>query len=305
MSELPAGLQDALEGFRAWLRIDRGLSANTLSAYTADARRFADYLASHGHVDLATPSHSDIVGWLGWLEGQGVGARSRNRARTAVRQLMRFAKDGGIRRDGDPTALTRSARAVRPLPVVLSAAQIEHLLQAPADPGPLGRRDRAMIQVIYSAGLRVGELVSLRRAAVDLVEGLVSVRGKGSKDRLVPLGDRAVAEIASYVLHVRPLHDPDGAAAELFVSRRGQAMTRQNFWDRLRRHARAAGIAGKVSPHVLRHSFATHLLEHGADLRAVQAMLGHADISTTEIYTHVATARLQAIHRRAHPRADG
>lgn len=305
MSELPAGLDQALEAFRAWLRIDRGLSANTLAAYTADVRRFALFIAERGHVDLSSPEHDDITAWLGWLEGQGIGARSRNRARTAVRQLMRFAADHGLRSRGDPTALTRSARAVRPLPVVLSARQIERLLQAPADPGPLGRRDRAMIQVIYSAGLRVGELVGLRRTSVDLLEGLVSVRGKGSKDRLVPLGDRAVAEIAVYVRQIRPLHDPDGAAAELFVSRRGRAMTRQNFWERLRKHARAAGIAGKVSPHVLRHSFATHLLEHGADLRAVQAMLGHADISTTEIYTHVATARLQAIHRRAHPRGDG
>jgi integrase/recombinase XerD len=303
MSDLPLALDDALEAFRGWLRIDRGLSANTVTAYLGDARRFASFLASTGHQDLGAVGHPDVVAFLVALDADGLGPRSRNRARTTVRQLLRFAREAGLTTNGDPTALTRAARAVRPLPVVLSTAQIERLLEAPADPGPLGARDRAMIQVVYSAGLRVSELVNLRRASVDLVEGLAHVRGKGSKDRVVPLGDRAVGAIAMYVLEIRPLHDPDLAAPELFVTHDGHAMTRQNFWERLRRHARAAGIPGKVSPHVLRHSFATHLLEHGADLRAVQAMLGHADISTTEIYTHVARARLRAIHARAHPRS--
>ena len=302
MSEVPPALDEALEGFRAWLRIDRGLSANTIAAYLADARRFVAFLAGQGHADLASISHGDVVAFLASLDAAGIGARSRNRARSTLRQLTRFARESGLAGAADPTALTEAARVVSPLPTVLSAAQIEALLEAPGDPGPLGARDRAMIQVVYSAGLRVSELVTLRRAGVDLLEGLVHVRGKGSKDRVVPLGDRAVLEIARYVRDVRPLHDPDGAAAELFVSRAGTAMTRQNFWERLRLHARAAGVRGKVSPHVLRHSFATHLLEHGADLRAVQMMLGHADIATTEIYTHVARARLKAIHARAHPR---
>ncbi len=300
MSDLPLALDDALEAFRGWLRIDRGLSANTVTAYLGDARRFASFLASTGHQDLGAVGHPDVVAFLVALDADGLGPRSRNRARTTVRQLLRFAREAGLTTNGDPTALTRAARAVRPLPVVLSTAQIERLLEAPADPGPLGARDRAMIQVVYSAALHD---CLVPPARLDLVEGLAHVRGKGSKDRVVPLGDRAVGAIAMYVLEIRPLHDPDLAAPELFVTHDGHAMTRQNFWERLRRHARAAGIPGKVSPHVLRHSFATHLLEHGADLRAVQAMLGHADISTTEIYTHVARARLRAIHARAHPRS--
>lgn len=304
MREISPDLELALEGFRGWLRIDRGLSAQTVSAYLTDARRFAIWLTAAGHRDLSAVEHPDIVAYLVDLDREGLGARSRNRARTTLRQWFRFAVESGLRFEGDPTLLTTAARAVKPLPTVLSTEQIEALLQAPADPGPLGQRDRAMIQVIYSAGLRVSELVGLPRPSVDLVEGLIQVRGKGSKDRLVPLGDRAVREIALYVRDVRPLYDPELHCSALFVSRRGVAMTRQNFWERLRRHARAAGIRGKVSPHVLRHSFATHLLEHGADLRAVQAMLGHADISTTEIYTHVATARLQAIHAAAHPRGS-
>ncbi|TVQ93162.1 MAG: tyrosine recombinase XerD [Deltaproteobacteria bacterium] len=305
MSEIAPDLELALEGFRGWLRIDRGLSAHTVAAYLADARRFAAWLTARGHRDLLEVDHPDIVAYLVDLTDEGLGPRSRNRARTTLRQWFRYAQDHGLRQAEDPTQLTTAARTVKPLPTVLTTEQIEALLKAPADPGPLGQRDRAMIQVIYSAGLRVSELISLSRRSVDLIEGLIQVRGKGSKDRLVPLGDRAVSEIVRYVRHVRPKHDPDMRCGVLFVSKRGQGMTRQNFWDRLRRHARAAGIRGKVSPHVLRHSFATHLLEHGADLRAVQAMLGHADISTTEIYTHVARARLQAIHQAAHPRGGG
>lgn len=305
MSALPPELEHAIEGFRAWLRIDRGLASNTVQAYITDARSFAAWLASRDQVDLRAVDHDTFVAYLAFLHDRGLGARSRNRARTTLRQWFRFAEAHGIGPSGDPTTLTRAARTAKPLPVVLSTTQIDLLLQAPADPGPLGQRDRAMIQVIYSTGLRVSELVALPRVGVDLREGLIQVRGKGSKDRIVPLGDRAITEIVGYVHHVRCQHDPDALQPHLFLSRLGRAMTRQNFWERLRNHARAAGIRGKVSPHVLRHSFATHLVEHGADLRAVQAMLGHADISTTEIYTHVARARLQTIHARAHPRGGG
>ena len=303
MTPLPPDLDLALEGFRAWLLVDRGLAAHTVTAYTGDARRFADWAATQDIRGLADVEHAHVTAYLVHLDAAGVGPRSRNRARTSLRQWFQFARAHlGI--DHDPTALIGAARTVKPLPTVLSTAQIEALLEAPGDASALGVRDTAMIQVMYSAGLRVSELVRLPLAGVDVREGLVLVRGKGSKERLVPLGDRAVGWLVRYLRESRPLLDPDRRSPHVFVSRRGSAMTRQNAWDRLRKHARAAGVPGKVSPHVLRHSFATHLLEFGADLRSVQALLGHADISTTEIYTHVARARLRAIHREAHPRGQ-
>jgi len=297
---LPDALDAALEGFRAWLAIDRGLSDNTVTAYLSDATRFARWLASRGRTDLTAVDHTDITAYLAFLEGEGIGARSRNRARTSLRQWFRLL--GEERRDStDPTALVGAARTVKPLPRVLSTEDVEALLDAPGQ-DPLGLRDQAMIQTLYSAGLRVSELVTLPWRSVDLREGLALVRGKGSKERIVPLGDRAVERIVRYLERGRPLLDPDSLSPSLFVSRRGSAMTRQNFWQRLRHHAVSVGITGKVSPHVLRHSFATHLLEHGADLRSVQALLGHSDISTTEIYTHVAQVRLQRMHAQHHPR---
>jgi integrase/recombinase XerD len=179
---------------------------------------------------------------------------------------------------------------------------VEALLAAPDRSRPLGLRDAAMIELLYSSGLRVSELVTLPRRAVDPEVQILKVRGKGDKERLVPMADRALELMVRYLRDARPHHDPDASQPEVFVSRRGTAMTRQNFWQRLRQHAQRAGIPGKVSPHVLRHSFATHLLDHGADLRSLQAMLGHADISTTQIYTHVSRKRLVELHARYHPR---
>lgn len=301
MSEpLPESLGLAIDGFRAWLVIDRGLSANTVSAYTSDVRRFARWYGARGGLRVDEVVPADITAFLVYLEGEGVGGRSRNRARTSLRRW--FTWWALSHPDfADPTLLISAAKVTEPLPTVLRTEQIDALLAVPGE-DPLGLRDGAMIQTLYSAGLRVSELVELPARSVDLREGLALVRGKGSKERMVPLGDRAVARIAAWVSRGRPLLDPDRRSPALFVSQRGKAMTRQNFWQRLRQHARRAGVTGKVSPHVLRHSFATHLLEHGADLRSVQALLGHSDISTTEIYTHVAQARLKEMHARFHPR---
>ncbi|MFT7519508.1 MAG: integrase/recombinase XerD, partial [Kiritimatiellia bacterium] len=204
--------------------------------------------------------------------------------------------------EGDPTELLRSAKTTKPLPHYLSTAQIDALLIAPGDGTPLGLRDTAMIQLMYSSGLRVSELVGLLASDLDLREGIVRAQGKGDKVRVVPTGDRAVLCIERYFSRSRPVLDPNRQSAHVFVSRRGRHMTRQNFWQRLRAHALVAGIAVKVSPHVLRHSFATHLLTYGADLRAVQELLGHQDIGTTEIYTHVTRHRLERMHRLHHPR---
>jgi integrase/recombinase XerD len=296
-------LDHALDGFRTWLELDRGLSPRTVEAYAGDVRRFARFLRGRGVVALSGVDGAAISAFLVDLDRQGVGARSRNRIRTSLRQLFRWAVGRpGLGVEADPTAGIGAARAARPLPVVLSTAQIEALLEAPGEGTPLGLRDTAMLQILYSAGLRVSELVGLPRAALDLHEGWVRVRGKGDKERLVPLGDRAEAVLRRYLRHGRPLLDPDARSPHVFVTRRGTGMTRQNAWQRIRHHARAAGLPGRVSPHVLRHSFATHLVEHGADLRAVQALLGHADISTTEIYTHVAMVRLRRIMAERHPR---
>ncbi len=293
-------MTDAVEGFLYHLRVERHASKNTLAAYRSDLLRFAHWATGRGIVDPAAVGAEDVADHLVFLANGGIGDRSRARARTALRQWFRFLVKEDVRKD-DPTVLIDAPRFKSPLPSVLSAAQVEAILAAPDD-SPLGVRDRAMIEVMYATGLRVSELVNLPRHALDAETGIVRVIGKGDKERLVPIGDRALDLVARYLRDVRPLHDLAAASRALFVSERGTAMTRQNFWYRLEIHARTADVRGKVSPHTLRHSFATHLLENGVDLRHVQAMLGHADISTTQIYTHVTRARLKALHARFHPR---
>jgi integrase/recombinase XerD len=257
------------------------------------------------HHGLALPDvdRPTIVRFLAHLDEVGLGPRSRARSRTSLRQFFKHLVQSG-RRDSDPTALTDAPRFGAPLPTVLSMESVDALLAAPRGDA-VAQRDRTMLTVLYATGLRVTELVTLPWRAVDIRESLVLVRGKGDKERLVPLGDLARTEVAAYIRLARPSLDPKGDCPTLFVSRRGRTMTRQNFWQRVRHWAVVAGIPGKVSPHVLRHSFATHLLEHGADLRSLQAMLGHADISTTQIYTHVNRVRLAALHARHHPRGLG
>lgn len=300
---LPDALDAAVEGFAAWLSVERGRSAATLSAYRADITRYLGWAAAQG---IAAPGELDrehLERWLVALEGEGIGPRSRARARTSVRQLMRFLVEEGVL-SADLSARVGAPRFVSPLPTVLSSRQVEALLEAPDVSTPLGLRDRAMLQVLYSTGLRVSELVGLSRRQVQLDPPLLQVVGKGNKERIVPMGEVAAGWIARYVRDARPLLGPPEAEA-LFLSQRGEAMTRQNFWERMTTWGRLAGLRGKVSPHVLRHSFATHLLTYGADLRAIQAMLGHADVTTTQIYTSVSRERLRQIHADAHPRAGG
>ncbi len=292
---------DAIEGFTYWLKAERGRSDNTIEAYGRDVRRFAVWLEGQGidSPDAVTQAH--VADHLVWLDRQDLGLRSIARARSSLRQLFRFLQREGLL-DDDPSARVHAPRFPEPLPTVLSGRSVEALLGAPNRGTPLGLRDAAMIELMYSCGLRVSELVTLPGKGLDPEEGLVRVRGKGDKERLIPVGDRALALIRRYVAESRPVLDPDHSCPTLFVGQHGEGMTRQNFWDRLTRYAKLAGVRGKVSPHVLRHSFATHLLEHGADLRALQAMLGHADITTTQIYTHVTQARLSELHRKHHPR---
>ncbi|MGD8869448.1 MAG: site-specific tyrosine recombinase XerD [Gemmatimonadales bacterium] len=295
---------DAIDQFVAHLRVERGLALNTVRAYSSDLAQLVDYLHERGIdcVEHVTPTliNDFLVARL------DTGDRTRTIARklVSIRRLYHFLLRERLI-DNDPTAKVDAPRFGRRLPTVLSEAEVERLLEAPDPATPEGIRDRAMIEVLYATGLRVSELISLGTSAVDLNVGLVRTVGKGDKERLVPLSDTAISRLQTYLNHARSrlLHRVGRAATNaLFVTRRGKAMTRQAFWKNLRRYARQADIRTPVSPHKLRHSFATHLLEHGADLRSVQAMLGHANIGTTEIYTHVTRERLRRIHRSHHPR---
>jgi integrase/recombinase XerD len=293
--QISFGVDDYLEH----LRVERGLSVNTQEAYAHDLREFVSHLEAHGGVNQSI-SAEQIAEFLAALSQRGVGARSQARYLSALRGLCRYLRAEG-HLASDPTELLDAPRKRARLPVVLTRDEIERLLAAPDSEKPAGLRDRAMLYTMYASGLRVSELVGLRRADIMLERGLLLARGKGDKQRLVPLGDAAVVWIERYLAKVRGAW---AASTEprLFVTPRGAGMTRQAFWKNIRRYAVMAGIVKSVSPHKLRHSFATHLLEAGADLRAVQSMLGHADISTTQVYTHVMTDRLRSVHGRYHPR---
>lgn len=296
-----SGWDAVIDGFVGHLRVERGRSEHTIAAYRADVARFAQWLDGRGVDEAGEVTQQDLADHLVWLQGQGLGLRSIARARSSIGQLFKFLLvEEEV--DHDATALVEAPRFHMPLPTVLSETSVTRLLDTPDPSTPLGLRDRAMIQVMYSTGLRVSELVDLRLDRVRFDPPLVLVRGKGNKERLVPMGETAGRWMARYLAESRALLDPAGASPQVFVGRHGEAMTRQNFWRRLKEHALVAGIRGKVSPHVLRHSFATHLLTHGADLRAIQVMLGHADLSTTQIYTAVSRERLKRVHAEFHPR---
>ena len=233
----------------------------------------------------------------------GRGLRTAGRHRVTLRQLFRFLVEERLL-EADPSALVESPRPGRKLPEVLGEPQVEALLAAPARDTPIGLRDAAMLEILYASGLRVSELVGLRRESLFLDQGYLVIRGKGGKERLVPVGDVAAGTLLAYMAQARPALDPGCTSPWVFPSPRGGCLTRQAFWYRVKHYARLADVRGDVSPHTLRHSFATHLLAHGADLRAVQMMLGHADLSTTQIYTHVARERLKRIHEEYHPRGQ-
>ncbi len=288
-----------IDAYLDHLRVERALSANTLEAYARDLNVLAS--AVGGEADPATLGECHIARLLVDNVKRGFGARSSARQLSALRGLFRFlVRERAI--PADPTVLIERPRLGRRLPKALSFEEVERLLGAPDLGSSRGKRDAAMIHLMYASGLRVSELCSLRLRDVDTKAGVVSALGKGGKRRLVPIGEVALAHVGVYLDEVRPR---TAAAHEtaLFVSPHGGGFTRQGFWKLLKRYAAGVGIARQVSPHVLRHSFATHLLRGGADLRAVQAMLGHADLGTTEIYTRVAQDHVRAAHARSHPRA--
>ena len=285
-----------------YLRVERGRSPHTLSAYQSDLHRFSSYLEDYEsilHVEDVTRQATSA--FLRHLHEQGLGARSVQRARTAIRQFFRYLLQERIL-DQDPTVHVDGPKFVSPLPTVLNLDHVESLLAAPDRATPLGLRDAAMLELMYSAGLRVTELVTLPLHCVDAFESLLRVTGKRGKERVVPVGESAMNLVRTYLNDSRPQLHSQQTVGALFLSRRGKAMSRQNFWQRLKNYAAIAGIDPKTTPHSLRHSFATHLLERGADLRSLQSLLGHADITTTQIYTHVSKERLAKVHAAYHPR---
>jgi integrase/recombinase XerD len=290
-----------LDAFCDALWLEDGLSPRSLESYRRDLRQFADWLTEQDG-RLAEADAGAIQRFLADRTlRQGVAARSLARQLSALKRYFRWLLRQGQRKD-DPTLNIEAPRLPRALPKSLTEADVEALLLAPDTNDPLGLRDRAMLEVLYACGLRVSELVDLPLMAVGLNEGVVRVMGKGAKERLVPLGEIAVEWLERYLAEARTILLAGRPAEALFVTARAEGMSRQAFWYAIKRHARVAGIGVPLSPHTLRHAFATHLLNHGADLRVVQMLLGHADISTTQIYTHVARERLKLLHRQHHPR---
>ena len=289
-----------VERFLESLWMEKGLSPHTIAAYRSDLAQYQNWLQERG-VELHCSGREAILDHLAWRLNAGYQARSTARFLSGLRGFYRFLLREGLIGQ-DPTLQVELPQLGRPLPKSLSEADVEALLAAPDIGEPIGLRDRAMLEVLYACGLRVTELISLTLEQVNLRQGVLRVFGKGSKERLVPLGEEAMVWVARYVRDSRPLLLDGKPSDVLFPSLRGEQMTRQTFWYRIKHQARVAGISKSLSPHTLRHAFATHLLNHGANLRVVQMLLGHSDLSTTQIYTHVARARLQALHEAHHPR---
>jgi integrase/recombinase XerD len=290
-----------IERFADALWMERGLSRNTLSAYQSDLRALSAWLAASRGRDLLSAERLDLLDYLTLLSKRRRKPRSTARLVSCMRQFYQHALREGWTRV-DPSARIDAPRIGRPLPGTLTEPEVEALLRGPDTTGAEGFRDRTMLEVLYATGLRVSELVSLESGQVSLNQGLVRVVGKGGKERLVPLGEDALDWLGAFLRGPRQDLLHGRLCAQLFPTRRGRGMTRQAFWYLIRRHALRAGIDKHLSPHTLRHAFATHLVNHGADLRVVQMLLGHADLSTTQIYTHVARERLKTLHQHHHPR---
>lgn len=300
---LPAEAEDLL----LWLAAEQGRAANTLAAYRRDLGTYAAWLHAH---ELTVPDvqERDVLAYLGELRRRGLAPSTVARALVPVRALHRFLVVEG-RAEVDPAAAIDRPRVPKGLPKALTEEEVGRLLAAPTGDEPAARRDRAMLEVLYGTGCRISELVGLSLGDLDLDEGLLRLFGKGSKERIVPVGNHAVRALVAWLgdggrLAMAPGRWRQRSDADaVFLGARGSRLTRQGAWDVVRRHGRSVGLAGRLSPHVLRHSCATHMLDHGADIRAVQELLGHASISTTQVYTLVSTERLWDVYRSAHPRA--
>ena len=291
-----------IDGFLNHLIVERGLASNTVESYSRDLRKFADYLEQERIAPLARVDSVAILSFMVNLKKQGLSSRTTGRNLSAIRMFFRFLmREGAI--SSDPTVNIESPKIRPHLPAVLNLAEVDALLSQPDQTTSRGLRDKAMLELLYATGVRVSELVGLTKENLNLQVGYLVTVGKGAKERVVPMGDTAVDWIKEYFAYGRPHLLKKSTNRFVFLNGSGKKLTRQGFWKILRRYALKAGIGKKLSPHTLRHSFATHLLEHGADLRSVQMMLGHADIATTQIYTHLTQERLKNIHHRYHPRA--
>lgn len=294
--------QILIDEFLQMLYLEHGLSDNTVAAYRTDIRKFCDYLSTveDAKLSLSEVAAEHIQRYVHFRHDKGLSHRSTSRSLSALRAFYAAQIAGGLRKDNPLSQITNPKLTVD-LPSTLTEGQVDALLDEPNIDDPVEMRDRAMLETLYATGLRVTELISLQLSQVSLTQGVVRVTGKGNKERLVPLGEAAVEQLEHYMRVARP-ELLQTTSDIVFPSRRGVKMTRQTFWHRIKLYAKRAGIRSKLSPHTLRHAFATHLLNHGADLRVVQMLLGHSDLSTTQIYTHVAKERLQAIVGAHHPR---
>ena len=290
-----------LDHYLNFLAVERGLANNTLDAYGRDLARYLDYLESQKIVALENISAAIVLRFLSHLKNAGLSPRSRARALAALRTFHKFLVREKITKN-NPTDQVVSPKSLTALPHTLAPLDVESLLSSPKGESALAWRDRAMLEIIYATGLRVSELVSLKLSDLQMDVGYLTAFGKRSKQRIVPLGETAIAALQKYLQNGRPGLEKQKGSHFLFLNRSGEGLTRQGFWKIIKRRALEAGISQSITPHTMRHSFATHLLENGADLRSVQAMLGHADISTTQIYTHVTRERLRKMHAEHHPR---
>ena len=290
-----------IQQFLDSLWLEKGLSQNTLESYGGDLRTFAAWLDGNGQSIIGV-RRKDILSYLSYRMARGLKSRSTARCLSCLRNLYRYLlRENRITED--PTLQIDNPKLGRPLPATLSEHDVENLLAAPNLDTSVGFRDRTMLEVLYACGLRVSELVNLKLTEINLRQGVIRIVGKGSKERLVPLGEEAISWITRYLAECRNALLKQNLNQDIvFPSNRGSPMTRQAFWYRIKDHARTADIQKKLSPHTLRHAFATHLLNHGADLRVVQLLLGHSDLSTTQIYTHVAQQRMKELHQAHHPR---
>lgn len=294
-------LDRQLDLLQQYLIVEKGLARNTLAAYMSDLQHLRVFAQARGAATFQQLAREDIIAYLAERRQQGIAARSLARELVSLKTLYRFLSlhEAGV---PDPTAQIRAPRQGRYLPTVLTPQEVEQLLQAPDTSIPLGKRDAALLEMLYATGLRASELVALTVGDVQTAAGSIKVRGKGGKERLVPVGEMAVVQLDDYLLEGRPHLVKGRPAAHLFVNRSAQGLTRQGLWKIVKKYMYQAAIQKSFSPHTLRHSFATHLLEGGADLRSLQHMLGHVDISTTQIYTHVVQQRLRALYTAHHPR---
>jgi len=294
-------VNDYLDLFINYLSVEKGLSENTRTAYSRDLARYLDFLEKEGKQTPAEVGPLEVAKFMGVLKDRGISARSRARSLSAIRMFHKFLMVENYA-DSSPASIIEAPRTINKLPHFLTGPEVEALLATCCGNKTDDIRDLAMLELLYATGLRVSELVNLKLREVNLQSGYLLTVGKGDKERLVPIGESACQKVSRYLLEVRVAQDPLDRNPHLFLSRLRDAMSRQAFWNIIKKRALSAGIRKNISPHTLRHSFATHLLENGADLRSVQIMLGHADLATTQIYTHVTRERLKRLHQQIHPR---